>query len=159
MSKDWIKVGDDFFSDDLDILRSAWFAVIESWDRVGIALAADRVLHRKDQLSDKNLGGAVIPNSTWRDLALTKLKLSEGKTCFCVLYPENRFFDPEKEQDRGHVFISELEIYREEQFTRYHCKCQKCRNSFTTDEIPGWHVPQWEWWPAQHNVNLPEVFR
>jgi hypothetical protein len=119
--------------------------VRNSNDRTILHAVAERVLPKRAQVEDIELGGGIIPNKHWLQLALTKLELSKGDAYFCPMYPHSEFCDPEKEQD-SHNVSTEL---RERNFktwsTDHISHCKNCGQCFEVHGKSGWHVSWWKW--------------
>ena len=91
-----------------------------------------------------DLGGAFYPNVGHLEFALQKLMfIRDRKGCLCYLYTQNMFYDPEREQEAGHVKIFQevvLAPYEED----YVCRCLYCGQGFEVERRE-YHYPWWSW--------------
>ncbi|MEZ8016154.1 MAG: hypothetical protein QMC66_10900 [Ascidiaceihabitans sp.] len=113
--------------------------------RTILRAGAARVLPKRAQVEDIELDGGIIPNKHWLQLALTKLALSKGDTCFCAMYPHSEFYDPEKEQDSHNVSTELKERNLKTWSTKHISHCKSCGQCLEVHGEGGWHVPWWKW--------------
>lgn len=132
-------------SGDVTLIRQACFTIREMTDRADLRALAAVVLPQRARLSRGDLGGAVVPNSHWRELAFAKLELAVGDACFCNLYARSEYFDPEKEHALGKVLVVHTTDNAARQASDYHCRCTSCAQEFDVQGETGWHLPWWKW--------------
>ena len=92
------------------------------------------------------LGGAFAPNSRFVTYALQIIEFHHAhQTCPCALYLG--FYEgnnPQKEAEKGNVYIEETMLLENIWVDYYLLKCAKCGQKFKAFEREG-HYMWWEW--------------
>ncbi|MGI2172639.1 hypothetical protein [Shewanella ulleungensis] len=92
-----------------------------------------------------DLGGKLNPNSYHLEFALKKLNhVKNDLGCLCALYPDNMFFNPEKENDNNQVKITDTVTTDDKWVDYYLCECTHCHSKFKVEEREG-HFTWWSW--------------
>jgi hypothetical protein len=128
---------------------SAACAIRTLRDPDALAALATHIVAIKTATKGIDLGGAVRPNASHLDFALRKLEfVRAGRGCLCQLYPEDDFYDPQREADAGHVEILDTIVNVEEWKHAMICRCLQCGQRYTADERH-YHYIWWEWVPIE----------
>ena len=134
---------EDLTSGDPQRIWSGAHAVRTLREPEKLALLARNIGKIRRRTRGVELGGAFYPNAGHLEFTLQKLRfIHDHKGCLCHLYPNNMFYDPEKEQKAGHVRIFEVVLtpYEED----YVCRCLYCSQGFEV-AWREYHYPWWSW--------------
>jgi len=106
---------------------------------------AREILPKKALIVKVKLGGGIILNKHWLELAFIKLEISMDQRCLCAQYLHSQFYDPVREQDYDNIIIDTFSENKETWSSDRICRCLKCGQIFQVHGEGGWHVPWWKW--------------
>ncbi|QPO10499.1 hypothetical protein IT893_11985 [Thalassospira sp. A40-3] len=93
----------------------------------------------------KDGGPGLLSNSYHLNFALEKLRfIKEAAGCQCELYPNNMFFNPNKEADKGFVVITDKLEDAQNWTADYKCECTSCGNKFHVHQGE-YHYTWYDW--------------
>jgi len=134
----------DFLSrDTARILPAAWAVLFsrEPAELDPLVPAVDRI---RSSVRRVDLGGLIRPNAGNVEAALRKLEDYAEGACWCQAYTRLDQFDPEKEQDAGHVRI--LSTSEPGWSMTFDVECTVCGREFGVEQGE-YHVMWWKWVP------------
>lgn len=139
------EVSRNLLAKDSSRVRDGCFDIRSSNDRAALRGVAEQILSKREQIEEVELGGRLISNDHWLQLALAKLELSMGDTCFCTLYTQSEFYNPNNEKDANKISIEGFTENPKTWSTDSICRCNECGQRFDVHGEGGWHVPWWKW--------------
>jgi|GEM_PF-1789722 len=139
------EISRNLLTSDSQKVLAGCFEIKNTNDRATLRRVAGEILSKRGQVEAVELGGSLIPNDHWLQLALMKLELSQGETCFCTLYAHSDFYDPVKERDANNISVENFTTNRKTWSTSCICKCNQCGQRFDVHGEGGWHLPWWKW--------------
>jgi hypothetical protein len=95
------------------------------------------------------LGGAFRPNEVILSQALRRMEMARGSACFCSLYAEDMFANPQREADDGFIEVLSLQDNTETLETDWLVTCKACGKQLQIKQNDGWHVPTYRWTPKR----------
>ena len=134
-----------FLSSDPDRIRTASFRILRSWDRQDLLALADLILPNLRARPAIDLGGAIIPNSHWVDLAAEKLRLARTDGCLCRIVGHSQHLDPKRLEGEGAVVILRQWSDPVDWADFVDCRCAVCQTPYDVRIELGWHVPWYQW--------------
>lgn len=146
---------DDLLSEDSHrIWRASWDIIasrdVELLDELRAALPRIRTA-----TTGIDLGGLITPNSATLEHALTKVREFRSWTCWCDEYLQLLHFDPNREQQRGHVrILSEDTTYWPGSSVT---ECTVCGQHFTV--VGGEHHSAWWKWTVDRCTHTASSLR
>ncbi|NYG58686.1 hypothetical protein BJ980_001609 [Nocardioides daedukensis] len=134
----------DFLSGDQSRILSSVWAVIATRDPEVLAPLAKRRLVIYRSANNIELGGALASNEKNFEHALLRLELFDSSKCLCAAYPAFQFYEPEKEETRGHArrlgtLPNDGQWHPDEIVL-----CRDCGTLFRV-ERGEYHYPWWKW--------------
>ena len=79
-----------------------------------------------------NLGGMLVPNHEHLRQAFRVIENHRAGRCFCQIYPGYLFYDPEEEQDAGHVRVTRSDPPNWSM--TYDCVCTVCGRAYAVKQ-------------------------
>lgn len=149
---------EDFLSrDGRRVLHAVW-EVIATRDPAVLAPLAARVASIDHATDDLELGGMLASNGANLQHAIDRIGIFGQRRCLCAAYAGHQFYDPAKEQARGHVrIVREDAVFvdgRPDRPKRI-CECADCGQWFSVEEGE-YHYTWWKWTPMRAQVPAPE---
>lgn len=136
---------DDITSGDAQRIWSGAIAIARLRDPAQLDELSRQLPAIKGATEGVALGGAVFPNKGHLKFAIAKLEFwAANAGCLCALYPSYLFFNPEQEQEAGHVRILSSTIDRDAWSIAYSCGCALCGTHFDV-ERGEYHYSWWRW--------------
>jgi hypothetical protein len=140
-----MQILDDLLSKDPTRIWTGAGAIRRLRDLETLAALATYIDEIKRCTSGVDLGGALRPNASHLHFALRKLEfVRAGRGCLCQLYPEDDFYDPQREAADGHVEIVESIVNADACSHIVVCRCTQCDRRYTADERQ-YHYTWWAW--------------
>ena len=108
-------------------------------------LLASHLDEIREATRDVNLGGILRPNSTHVSFALRKLEfVRNSDACLCALYEMDDLYDPETEQNSGHIRILGTTLADDGYVDCHECECTTCGTVFRV-QARQYHYTWWIW--------------
>jgi hypothetical protein len=135
----------DLLSKDRHRIWSASWGVVRLWDRQALCWLGGHSVQIKAATEGVQLGGGLRPNEEALSLALQRIDMAKGRTCFCSFYAKDMFFDPQREADEGFVEVLSKQDNAETWETDWRVACKSCGQMHGVTQNDGWHVPTYRW--------------
>lgn len=125
------------------VLHAVWEVVATRDPKVlaPVALAVPAIDRATD---DVELGGALASNGRNLGHALERLELFRKGVCLCAAYLVHQFYDPAKEEARGHVRILDTVPNSRQWEPDRVCACTDCGTRFQVEQGE-YHYTWWKW--------------
>lgn len=137
---------DDFLSGDTHRVWSASWETIGSRDPEQLDALVPNVPRIRRATANLDLGGMILSNRASLEHALDKLANYQRGVCWCTNYPGLDQYDPQREQDAGHVRIGSTS--KPAWSMSYVCECAVCGRVFDVEQ-GDYHVTWWKWMPRR----------
>jgi hypothetical protein len=134
----------DFLSGDKDRILPALWAVFKTRDPEVLAPLARALPAIEKATADAELGGMLASNDSHLEHALARIELFGKGVCLCAAYLSHQFYDPGKEEHRGHVRIVETIPDARQWVPDRVCECRDCGKRFQVEQGE-YHYTWWKW--------------
>ncbi|MEU4804987.1 hypothetical protein [Actinosynnema sp. NPDC023587] len=134
----------DFLSGDKSRILAAVWAVFATRDPASLVPLTRALPAIAKATANAELGGALASNSSHLDHVLDRIELFGKGTCLCAAYLSHQFYDPAKEERRGHVRVVETVPNDGRWVPDRICECGDCGKRFQV-EYGEYHYPWWKW--------------
>jgi hypothetical protein len=134
----------DFLSGDGKRILSAVWEVFATRDPEVLAPLAHALPALRKATEDADLGGMLVSNSSNLDHAFDRIRLFDKGACLCAAYLSHQFYDPGKEEHRGHIRVVDTVPNDGQWVPDRICECRGCGKRFQVEQGE-YHYTWWKW--------------